>query len=274
MAAVDYTKLYFSTDDIISKFKPSLSNYFDVHIRTSSDGWGGVKNDEIHFLAYDAVLPGTSFETTQVYGDRQGVTQTYANKRVYPPVDVSFYVDADYKVIHFFEKWMGAISPNLGGDGTGEKSSYVKFKYPHDNNLKTEVTITKFEKEIRDSSQRLMKAGSLKDFNNIKYVLINAYPTNIISLPVSYEQSGLLRTTITFNYDLYRYERKSDGKTDGTSFDGGQTVTKDANPGGDRITNLNANVGVTGEYIGSATQSQYIRQIESTYSGFPDRYIP
>lgn len=227
--ATPYANLYYSTDDIKSLFKPSLSNYFDVHI--SKDFGNKVVNSDINFLAYEAVLPGSSFETTQVFGDRQGITQTYANKRTYPPVDVSFYVDGNYKVIEFFEQWMGDICPNLGGENTGETSSYTKFNYPE--TLKTNVTITKFEKDFRNPSDRLKSGGVINEPKSlVRYVLLNAFPVNIISLPVSYDQSGLLRTTITFNYDLYRYERILNNRKEGaTKFDG--TPSYGSQPGGD-----------------------------------------
>jgi hypothetical protein len=57
-------------------------------------------------MAYEAVLPGTSYETAQVYGDRMGRIEQYPTRRIYPNVDVSFYIDQDYKVLKFFEAWM------------------------------------------------------------------------------------------------------------------------------------------------------------------------
>ena len=230
--AVPYANLYYSTDEIKALFKPSLSNYFDVHINKNFGN--DVKNTDINFLAYEAVLPGSSLETTQVFGDRQGITQSYANKRTYPPVDVSFYVDGDYKVIEFFEQWMGDICPNLGGVNTGETSSYTKFKYPE--TLKTNVTITKFEKDFRNTSDRLKPGGVINEPKRlVRYILLNAFPVNIISLPVSYDQSGLLRTTITFNYDLYRYERVLNKRNKGaTKFSG--TPSYGPQPGGDGAT--------------------------------------
>ena len=76
---IDYKKLYYSTDTIINKFKPSLSNYFDVFVnKTVNVNGKSLNTDEnnlINFLAYEAVLPGTSYETTEVFGDRQGITQ-------------------------------------------------------------------------------------------------------------------------------------------------------------------------------------------------------
>lgn len=197
--AVPYKNLYYKTDELITRFKPSLSNYFDVFINGS---FGGISNEEINFLAYEAVIPGTSFEVTQVFGDRQGLTQTFGNKRVYPPVDVSFYVDSDYRVLQFFEQWISSMSPNLGSRGT----SYQKFKYP--STYKKEVIITKFEKEFKSSSDRLSSGGIINEPKQITYTLLDAYPTNLISLPVSYEGANILRTTVTFNYDVYHFENK------------------------------------------------------------------
>ena len=107
--AVPYTNLYQTTNSIISKFKPSLSAYFAVHI---NGNFGGVRSDDIDFLAHDAVLPGTTFQTTDVYGDRQGITETFATKRSYSQVTISFYVDYDYKVLNYFHSWAEAISVN------------------------------------------------------------------------------------------------------------------------------------------------------------------
>lgn len=229
--AVDYKQLYYSTDTILERFKPSISNYFDVFINKSVTLKNGkrINSDEnnlINFLAYEAVLPGTSYETTEVFGDRQGITQTYANKRIYPPVDVSFYVDHDYNVLRFFESWMGQISPNLGKDGATD--SYVKFNYPMF--YKTEVIITKFEKNFREKNQLLSEAGVYNmPKNYCTYTLKNAYPTNLISVPVSYDQASLLRTTVTFNYDVYSFVQN-----DGTPINGPrENGSAIQGPGGD-----------------------------------------
>lgn len=199
-------KLYYSTDSILSRFRPSLSNYFDVYIEASFDGINNDDDNIINFSAYEAVLPGTSYETTQIFGDRQGVTETFANKRIYPPVDVSFYIDKKYDVLRFFESWMGIISPNQGAVG----SSYQKFNYPGNNSsgYKKQVIITKFERDFRSPKNRLEKAGPYRiPPNRCQYILRNAYPTNLISVPVSYEGSSILRTTVTFNYDVYAFFR-------------------------------------------------------------------
>lgn len=215
-----YKNLWFSTDELISKFKPSLSNIFDIYIRKS---FGTVINEDINFLAYEAVLPGSSYELGQVYGDRQGRIEPYPTRRVYPPVDVSFYIDYDYKVLEFFEKWKASISPNIGAIN----NSYVKFNYP--TTYKTDIIITKFERLFREPSQRLSKNGVYGPPKTyVEYTLRNAFPVNLISVPVSYEGTNVLRTTITFNYDVYNFRRVSDPK--GTD-EGGTTGSN--GPGGD-----------------------------------------
>jgi hypothetical protein len=124
MAVTDYKKLYYSTDDIVSRFKPSLTSYFDVFVNSS---FGNIGNDEINFLAYEAVLPGTSLELAQVSGDVQGIVEQYPIKRVYPQVDVSFYIRRSYDTIKFFESWFEKIAPLQGR--SIDKGSFIKFNY-------------------------------------------------------------------------------------------------------------------------------------------------
>lgn len=194
-------RLFYSTEELIKKFKPSLTSTFDVFIRKE---FSGVNNEVINFSAYEAVIPGSSFELGQVFGDRQGVTEQYPTKRVYPPVDVSFYVDSDYNVIKFFDTWMSEISV---------KSNNFRFNYPGGKEgCETDVIITKFEREFRGPKTRLSSSGTAGEIiepKQVRYLLRNAFPSNIISLPVSYSQSDVLRTTITFNYDYYDIEYKS-----------------------------------------------------------------
>jgi hypothetical protein len=247
MTISPYKNLWFSTDELISRFKPSLSNLFDIYIRGS---YGGVSNEDINFLAYDAVLPGTSYEMGQVYGDRQGRIEQYPTRRVYPPVDVSFYIDQDYKVLQFFEQWMAKISPNLGTTN----NSYVKFNYPIDNrnpenNYENEIIITKFEKEFRTPSQRLVENGVYGPPKKyVEYTLRNAFPVNLISVPVSYEGTNILRTTVTFNYDVYNFKRVNDTRGTDENSD-----SRTIGPGGDSFLDPNSFLSqATNRAIGTA----------------------
>jgi hypothetical protein len=223
MSVNNYKNLWFSTEELITNFNPALSNVFDVYIPTS---YGSIGSADINFLAYDAVLPGTSLELAQVYGDRQGRIEQYPTRRIYTPVDISFYIDNKYGVLRYFEDWMKQISPNLGDTS----NSYVKFNYP--NTYETDIIITKFERGFRDDRNKLVKGGIYNSpKTQVEYTLRNAYPVNIIAVPISYEGTNVLRTTITFNYDVYNFKRMND--TYSTDSDGTSNVFgpgKDPNP--------------------------------------------
>jgi len=207
MVSRPFTKYHYSTDNLLSRFKPALTNTFDVFVNSAGLQlqWGSVPPfgyDTISFMAYEAVLPGTSYELGSVYGQRQGRTEYYPTRRVYPPVDVSFYVDKDYNVLKFFEVWMNTISKNEGSID----NSYVNHLYP--DTFQCDITIAKFERDFYSRAQRLpAKPNSFapRPGSVIKYTLRDAFPSNLISVPVSYEGASILKTTVTFQYSVYNF---------------------------------------------------------------------
>ena len=204
-----------TTDELISEVFNglSLTSTFAINIKDSSS-----LSNQISFLAYEATLPGTSFQTADIFGDRQGITETYATRRIFSHVDISFYIKADYSTILYFENWMQKIGGNVIG-GLTNPTSFYKMQYP-DEYKKTDINVIKYERDFRTESQRLLKGGGLRDPKSITYSLLRAYPTNIISIPVSYDESSILKTTITFNYDRYVFQThdgKNPGQINGTN---------------------------------------------------------
>ncbi len=87
-----------------------------------SDGRGNDINSDtlqnINLLCHDAKLPATSLATHDVTDDYQGVTEKIAYRRIYDEsIDLTFYVDYNYKVIELFDGWIDYIS------GLGVKTS-------------------------------------------------------------------------------------------------------------------------------------------------------
>lgn len=146
-------------------------------------------------LCSDAVLPTSSYATSEVKDNFMGVSQEFAHTRLYTDIDLTFYIDRDYKVLRFFEGWMDYVSGG-GPAQTPSGNSYRRFNYP-DYYKNSEIYIKKFEKDF-DSNKR-----------SINYQLINAFPKGITSIPVSYGPADLLKVSVTFNYD--RYITKQDG---------------------------------------------------------------
>ena len=185
-----------STQEILGIIaKSSLTSGFAVDIKKPN-------SDNISLLAYEAVLPGKSFQTSEVIGSVQGISEKYPIAITYPDVDISFYITREYNVLRFFESLMESISKTNGGKLNDY--SFKKFNYPDD--YKFNVNIIKYERDMRPRISRLTKTGKGVNPKTYTYSLIRAFPTNIISIPVSYAQSDILRTTITFSYDRYEVQ--------------------------------------------------------------------
>lgn len=147
--------------------------------------------ESIELLCSDTNLPGSSLATHDVTNDYPGVTEKFAYRRIYDEtIDFTFYVDRDYGVIEFLDGWMnyvtgqGSTFPNIDYI---DRTKYYRMNYP--NLYKTdELYITKFEKD---------------NLNSMTYQFIGAFPVNIVSMPVSYEASSILKCTASFSYMRY-----------------------------------------------------------------------
>jgi hypothetical protein len=170
----------------------SASEFLGNSARGITDG---VISD-IELLCSEASLPGSGLATHDVTNDYHGVAEKMAYRRLYDEsIDLTFYVDRDYNVIEFFDGWINYIV----GEGTTfsreqYKDPYVHYRMNYPVNYRSTLYIVKFEKDQNIS-------------NSMTYTFVNAFPTNIISMPVSYEQSQLLKCTVSFSYTRYVRER-------------------------------------------------------------------
>jgi len=221
----------------ISKIKSNLLNLaqtsvYQVKLQPPESVTTFLKNKEraikyefdgeyIELLCSDTNLPGSSLATHDVTNDYPGVTEKFAYRRIYDEtIDFTFYVDGDYKVIEFLDGWMNYIT---GQGTTFSRESYVdKYRYYRMNYpvfyKSDNLYITKFEKDTR---------------NSMTYQFIGAFPVNVVSMPVSYEASSILKCTASFSYIRYLRKRNilppsSGGKGDLT--DEGKGTTDKKNP--------------------------------------------
>ena len=162
---------------------------------------GEVQDDETwSLLCTEAALPGTSLATNELVNDFSGVTERHAYRRQYDTTSsFTFYVDHDYKIINFFEKWIGFITgdtgtpTNIENDGRDINSLspnyFYRVNFP--TLYQTSIYIKKFE----------------KDYDRIlEYRFLKAYPVSINTMQVSYDGSQLLKCTINFNFSRYVVE--------------------------------------------------------------------
>ena len=153
----------------------------------------------IELLCDSVALPGNSFQTTDVLNNYAGVTEKIVDRRDFGGgVQMSFYVDRNYKVLDFFEGWIDWMSNQLNNDGY--KSQFAAYRMNYPVTYRGEVFITKFEKEAYGTSTG--------------YTLVGAYPTAINNTPLSYGQSQIMKYTVTFEYlrytrDQFKWKHRS-----------------------------------------------------------------
>lgn len=203
--------------------KPALSNQYQVNISGIPKGITehleniyDVKSDwisrNVGLLCADATLPTSSFATSEVKDNFQGINQQFAHTRLYIDSDFTFYVDYNYNMIKFFEGWMDYVSGenrindmNIpGSDKESHKGFYRRFNYPNgETGYKVDtLSIVKFERDFKRSGTYL------------QYDFINAFPKGMTAIPVSYGAADLVKVTVTFAYDRYVVGRASKSSKD------------------------------------------------------------
>ena len=163
---------------------------------------GGFR-EKLSIMCAEAEIPGTSFQTSLAVGHHQGIQEEFPNLRTFPPLNLTFYVDADHVILEVFESWMTYINPIT--NAKRNVNAYGRFNYPED--YKEILHITKFERDTfldelpakttppqlpRESTTRLTS-----------YEFVNVWPTNMTSMRVAYGDTNVLRCSIQFAYDRF-----------------------------------------------------------------------
>jgi len=214
---------------LTAEFKVSLNLGFDNGTNSLST-WltnCGIANSpqdlaRYDFFASDVTLPGASFDMAESMGDRQGTIERFAQRRLYAPLSISFYVDADFNILRLFEEWMNFINPIHNSSGRYEgsfqgqsgyegRNNYYKFRYPDE--YKRNVIVTKFEKDfyqgLNMNETRIGRFAKSRSGDNLipgsllMYQFIDAFPSNIVAIPLAYEGTQVTKVTIEFQYLRY-----------------------------------------------------------------------
>ena len=174
-------------------------------------------------LCSEASLPSSSLATTEIKNDFIGIPQEFAHTRLYTDIDLSFYIDYDYKNLRIFEGWIDYIAGGSESiDSIEEKNGnyYRRMRYPDDYKTQT-MFISKFE---RDNGPQL------------DYQFFNAFPKLITSIPLNYGGASILKINVSFNYDRYIINPKTTNNenkqnTSASSFNRADPEAKSKIPG-------------------------------------------
>ncbi len=168
-----------------------------------TDLYKGANQELLEISCSEASLPGSSLATLDIDNSFHGVSEKMAYRKIYDDrADFTFIVDRDYFAIKYFEKWISFIVGESGDVNVPalnpaiEQDNYsYRVKSPEAYRT-DQLYITKFEKD-HFASSKVQKTATLV------YKFIGAYPISIVSMPVSYDQSQLLKCTVSFTYLRY-----------------------------------------------------------------------
>ena len=146
--------------------------------------------EKMSIMCTEAELPGTSFETNLAVGHHQGIQEEFPSLRNFPPLNLTFYVDADHVILEVLETWMTFINPIEVGMKRNF-NAFGRFNYPED--YKEIMHITKFERDAFQESRSKLSS----------YEFVNVFPKNMTSMRVAYGDTNVLRLSVTFVYDRF-----------------------------------------------------------------------
>jgi hypothetical protein len=185
----------------ISEFKPLFSRLAQTsHYQVIFGGLSGPLNsylsqrgvdsrfinESVGLLCNSASLPGSSFATADIVGNFTGVAEKMAHTRTFIQLDLEFYVDHSYKTLKFLEHWMEFISSG-SREQPYKEGYYFRMRYPE---------------QYKCNATRIIKFD--RDYNQyIEYTFYGLFPLTLNSTSVSYESSGILKASASFNYDRY-----------------------------------------------------------------------
>ena len=188
--AIDDIRSRFQTVAIDNKyqafFKPN-GNIYDAAAQIGLDA--RFIDEDLGLYVSDAVLPGSSFADIEIAGDRQGITERVPFSRIYDDVTFTFMVDRNYKVMRFFESWMGLVNPLYGTTTAATNNQTMTLNYPK--KYKCEMAISKFNKDYNRGGVVLL------------YQFNEAWPYSVASTPVNYDGGSVLKLNVTFRYTRY-----------------------------------------------------------------------
>ena len=185
----------------ISEFKPLFTNLAQTsHYQVIFGGLSGSLRsylrlrgidsrfigESVGLLCNTASLPGSSFATADIVGNYTGVAEKMAHTRTFTQIDLEFYVDRSYRTIKFLEHWMEFVSSG-SREQPYQDGYYFRMRYPD---------------EYKCNATRIIKFD--RDYKNyIEYTFYGLFPLTLNSTAISYESSGILKASASFNYERY-----------------------------------------------------------------------
>ena len=219
----------------------SLTSGFDISFDFSKAKFrspfyrtGSTEEEVIHMLCDEAQLPNVQSATGNIEGRYLGEgSVAYPHTRIFTDVGLGFLCDAQLTPLKFFQHWYDYIYSEAPiaqiGNYEGARGSIVpqrnrvnRLRYMED--YVATIRIMKTEPNGRSSSGRAP----------VTYMLENAYPYSIDSVPLAYGTSQVTRVNVNFYYSRHSvaYAQNKRLEADDMDFDdenfGNKGLTSDS----------------------------------------------
>ncbi len=165
----------------------SYSNNYIVAFENVPISYAGL-SEEIEYFCDEAQLPNINTATGTINGLYTGLGNIdYPHTKVFTELQLGFMLDADLSVLKYLNAWYNSIFIETGTSES--RSTRVKFRNEYTGTLK----ITKSETGPDSTTQR----------KPITYVLEQAYPYAIDSVPLQFGSSQITKVTAQFKYQRH-----------------------------------------------------------------------
>jgi hypothetical protein len=158
---------------------------------------GNISKESVELLCDEAQLPNVQTTTAQHAGKYMGQGPIlYPHTRLYSDLTLGFICTSDMDQLKFFTNWFDSI---FGGkdviESTEGQIATTAFNRNQVYRLNFPVNYTADIRIIKDELGPTEKGRP-----SIAYVLEQAYPYSIDSVPLSYGNSQIARVTVNFHY--------------------------------------------------------------------------
>ena len=162
---------------------------------TSDDGYN------VELSCNVAQLPGSSFSTHEQRNDYSGVTERMVYRREYDTnLSFTFMVNNQYDAVEMFDGWMDLIAGQE--DTSSFLSPYASYRTSYANDYRTNIHITKFEKNVDAKSLKGERPRELR------YTMVGAYPISTQPMQVGYgDKNNMLQYSVYMTFIRYVRER-------------------------------------------------------------------
>tara|TARA_B100001250_G_scaffold401345_1_gene413088 strand:+ start:153 stop:887 length:735 start_codon:yes stop_codon:yes gene_type:complete len=193
--------------------EPALGNLYSVEfgvprIFTRMEGYQhnpGEYYEAINYYADNVTIPSRNVTTGEV--KNFGIQRTYATGQTQNELTITFLVTKDQWHRNFYEKWMNTMAPdseNRVGFYDDYTTDVFVRKWERGSNL-----LSKTRKAGIDYYGRLNKAVGV-------YRFVGVYPYNMGTLEFGNANGDVMKLTITFKYERYRFTTKVEKNKDWT----------------------------------------------------------